>query len=314
MFIIQRFPMIHRINLNEHYPPSPLPPLSPSSPSPLLSVSIYHSLRAKPASAGPVAPSAAEQVADRHRIAQHQGLGAGVAVPDAGVRDVVEHEPEARAVVEAIGDLDAGAELRDRAQVLAPAPGVAADGEAGAHHPPLPLAAEEDVDQDAAIAIDRLVRGRHDAEEGLEDPRLEARSVLQGEGAGPIVVEDHIEHAGLDGQEVRILGAHGRRGNHREHGKGCERRPTAHVGKVPPGQKEGASYGKRPGAQDTRPAVSQFQLVGDGWVSRTSAYDPKRTFGKTSQKRSLLNGNDPFGRRVELDVRWNIGGATGLKL
>jgi len=164
-----------------------------------------------------------------------QRFGARVLVADAGVRDVAEGDAEARAVGEAVGEVDLRAELDDAAQVLAVAAAVGADGEAGRQRP----AAEEQIQVEAAVGVDRGIGGEQRPDQGPDAP-TELGEACFDAALGGLVVAQHIEDPEAEHQRVAVVGGRGPRRARRQ------RQPRGHD------QGEGKSHARlqtgRPGA------------------------------------------------------------------
>ena len=94
------------------------------------------------------------RLGEGHGIGQHQELGARIVVIDAGIRDVMEGDGEARPIVESPGYLATGSELKFAAEILAVALVIADEGGIGLqHHTP----AEKEINSETRVAINRLV-------------------------------------------------------------------------------------------------------------------------------------------------------------
>ena len=87
-------------------------------------------------------------LAERDRIDDAEHLGPRIDIADAGIGQMIERQAETGAVVEPVGQLDAGTEFKLVAEVEPVALIVIPGGEAGRQNPAL---AEKHIDQDTAI-------------------------------------------------------------------------------------------------------------------------------------------------------------------
>ena len=139
---------------------------------------------------------------------------------------MVKHDAQARAVVEAIGDLGGGAELHHMAEILAVALAIHAERKTRRRHDP---PAEEDIEPQSGVAVDGAVEGHHDAGKGLEKQQSFRRQVLErNDPGGSVVIE--VEGPGAEGQEIRILGPRRprRRADQQERAKQSPRQMILH--------------------------------------------------------------------------------------
>ena len=109
----------------------------------------------------------------RHRQDKGRKFCAGVVLADAGIRYVIEADPDTVQIFEPVGKLRAAAELAIRAEINPAAATEVPDRGARRHNKSF---ADIDVEADAAIAVEGALAGTENADERGHNPQQRRQS------------------------------------------------------------------------------------------------------------------------------------------